>query len=424
MNRSKKVNKVSNIFKSQVILRKININYSLLQVLFWIDILIIAAFSSAFLLKKSISNYQIGLILATANILSVGLQSILSSYIDRRGDLAMRSTINFLLSLVLFSNLLMIFDITKWLLAVSYVICYASIYALLPLINASAMTVRKKGYQLNFPLSRAIGSIGYAGVSFVLGFLISRFGINILRHLITVSALLNFLIFYIFHKELDRLNRSSKLKEVELQRETKVIEAKNNSYLNFFRKYPGTLLLLISLSIVMLCHTLYANFTLQIVAAIGGNEKDLGVAGSIAACLELIPMLFLFNYMTKKFKLRNILQLSILFFILKATATFLSNKIFIFYLSQIFQIGAFGTLAIAIVYYLSNLVQEEDEAKSQSLFGIALCIGSILSSLIGGYILQNFPIYVLHLTCISTSIVGFVLFLISSRKLAVFEDRL
>lgn len=435
---------VSNLFITKLRLHKINLNYSLLQLIFWVDVLIIAAFSSSFLLKRSISNYEIGLILTSANIFSVFLQSILSSYIDRHGEEAILRSVLGLLCSILISNILMIYNLAKFPLSIAYVICYGSIYALLPLINANGMAVLKKGYKLNFPVARASGSVAYALVSLFLGFLISSYGINVLRHILSIFCILNIIVFISFHREVAKLGTNLKVKIAKNkntyahsvdkkesqpleQNQIKSSEAKSlakNSYLSFFQKYPSSFLLLISISLVLLCHTLYANFTLQIIMSINGGEKELGIVGSIAAFLELVPLILLFPLLAKRFKLRRILQVSTFFFIIKAISTFLSKNISIFYYSQIFQVAAFGLFAIAIIYYLSRLVSPEDEAKAQSLFSIAMCVGSILSSFIGGYILDHFPISILHFTCISAGSLGFVLFFISSEKLSKFEDKL
>lgn len=389
-----------------------DLHFGFFQLLYWVAVLLTASFASAFLLARGFRNAEIGLLFAFANILSIAVQMKVSSFTDHRGEDGMRRVHLLFFLLINLSCFALLLPLPRLLTGLLYLSNTALVAAALPALNALGMQTLRLNGHLNFPLTRAMGSLGYAAFSFLIGHLLVRSGENLLIYALLAENALYFLTYLFLQKRLGAL-RGPALPQVAESR-----LSPRESFLSFLRRTPGMSLLLCAYSCTMFCHMLYANFTLQILRSVGADRAEFGIAGAICALLELIPLLLLFHLLRRRFSLQKILLFSSFSFALKALSICLSSQVSLFYLSQIWQIFAYGLFTVATVYYAGSLVDERDETKAQSVTGTANCIGAILSGLLGGPVLDRFPILYFHLLCIGAGLLGTFLLLLASRRLA------
>lgn len=113
----------------------------------------------------------------------------------------------------------------------------------------------------------------------------------------------------------------------------------------------------------------------------------------------------------------NLLKFSSLFFVLKIITTYLAKNVTAYYFAQGCQMFGFGIMAIALVYYVNDLVDESDRAQGQAFAGMALTIASVIGSFVGGTIIDKFGVDTLLIIGIILACLGLVVFWMSIDKL-------
>jgi PPP family 3-phenylpropionic acid transporter len=161
---------------------------------------------------------------------------------------------------------------------------------------------------------------------------------------------------------------------------------KTGNYKDFFIKYPKFIFIFFGVACLFYFHTFANLFMLQIVIDLGGTAKDLGTIIAIAAAVE-IPTMFFFSKLLKKFTVSNLLNISVIFFTIKAFTLYLAPSISMVILQQLLQMFAFALYIPAAVIYVNLQVEPEDAVKGQALLTTANTLGATTCSLISGYLL-------------------------------------
>ena len=136
--------------------------YACIQALYWMYFAAIMSFSGFFLLDGGFSNTQIGIIAATAGIMSALLQPVLAGYADRPDSPSLKKIIQILYVIQLLLGIGLFFSRTLILTGLLYGISIALLQLMTPFINALGMESINQGQKLNFGLARGMGSVAYA----------------------------------------------------------------------------------------------------------------------------------------------------------------------------------------------------------------------------------------------------------------------
>ena len=143
--------------------KKLNVNYSLLQMAYWVTSAVLFCFTTVFLQFRGYSNYEIGIVFAAGNIIGFVIQPIIAGYIDRTQR---RPLLRFIRLTALLSMLLML---AVYLLpsgSVSLIGAYSLLIAgstlLNPLCISLSFYIESWGCGINFSRARALGSFAYA----------------------------------------------------------------------------------------------------------------------------------------------------------------------------------------------------------------------------------------------------------------------
>ena len=263
-----------------------------------------------------------------------------------------------------------------------------------PFINALGMRCLNTGYRLDFGIARAIGSLGYALAAFYLGRLTDKFGATVIPQFILVAfaTLLLTVFFY------PRAVASAQLQEERTGQGA-------NSVLAIFKKYRQFTLFLTGLILIYFGHTLINSFTLQIIETKGGGNTEMGTATSIAAILEL-GMMFLFTRIMKRVPMKTLLRVSGCFFTLKLVGSLLAPGVISYYLVQILQMFGWGIMAVALVYYVNEIMAAEDCVKGQAYATMTDTVGTVLGAWIGGSLIDQSGVNSMLICGILVSLVG------------------
>ena len=147
---------------------------------------------------------------------------------------------------------------------------------------------------------------------------------------------------------------------------------------------------------------------IQIITNVGGTSADLGRLLAIAAITE-IPVMFLFSLILKHVKSSVLLIISGIFFALKAFGYFAAGNIALMTVAAVMQMGSFALYIPASVYYVNEVMEEQDKFKGQALMTGTNTLGGMIGSLLGGFLIDHAGVVVMNLAGLIMAVSGAVL---------------
>jgi len=153
------------------------------------------------------------------------------------------------------------------------------------------------------------------------------------------------------------------------------------------------------------------SFLLQIVKNIGGTNKDLGYIFAFMAFLE-VPTLLFFDQINRIFKYESMLKLSAICFTLKIALCTLAKGIPLLYIAHFLQPVAFALFLPAMVHYIDKIMKKSDAVKGQGLFTLAVTVSSVIASMLGGFLIDNFGILTMNICATVSSFIGAVVIIL------------
>lgn len=393
--------------------RRLTIQYGFLQSMYWMAFCVIMGFATVFLLYKDFEGQQIGIILAMSNICAALLQPIIASFADRSKHVTLKTIISFLaLIVILLTILLIIVPVNKVIIALLFILIGTVVLTIQPLLNSLIFEYINRGIKINYGLARGIGSLSFAAISFVLGFIVNRFSPAVLPYLYILFYTFILLIAYSFKmpralKEEPDLNicNSPSKKTFKLTELT-----------TFFKRYHNLYLLLIAVCCLFIFHNIINTYLIQIMQNVGGSDTDFGISLALAASVEL-PTMMGFAYLVRKIKGSTLLKVSAIFFTVKALVFLLAPSVGVIYFGQILQALSFALYIPASVYYMNELMEPNDRIKGQAIIMVAMTLGGVFGNLIGGILLDNFTIFVMLVAGVIFSLIGTLLLCYSVKEI-------
>ena len=181
--------------------RLLNIDFALVQAIYWMLYTVAGSFVSVLLLEKDYTNASIGTIIAVGSVLAILLQTVITHVTDRSSRLdsiGMIKILTLLLAAGVFAVLLI--GEKSAALTIAYVGVIILHTAMHPFVNALSFKLEETGLQVNYGVGRSMGSLAAGGISFVLGYLVVWFQPEIVLYLALVNlALLTLVIFATGH---------------------------------------------------------------------------------------------------------------------------------------------------------------------------------------------------------------------------------
>ena len=124
---------------------------------------IAGSFASVFMLAKGYSNMHIGITMAAANLLALGLQPFVADHMDRaKGIKIIDASVWMTVLMMLTGAGYFVFSGGSFMLAAA-IVAILAIHALLqPLLNSLAFRLSESGTEVNYGIGRAGGSMGFS----------------------------------------------------------------------------------------------------------------------------------------------------------------------------------------------------------------------------------------------------------------------
>ena len=351
--------------------------YAFIQASFWMSFCTAVSFASVYLLGLSYTNTELGLILALGNLLGALFGPELSALVDRSEKISASLLIPPVLSLqAVFLLILIVHPLKGGITSVAYTLYIAFT------LTANSLNLKLysdavyHGLSINYGFARGIGSAAYVLLSMFLGILIERISVR----LVPISGLLmcavQFAAFFLIRQKVPASAPSTD------------VSRKASSILGFFRGNRRFSLLLLGVALLFSSHNIIATFLINITNNVGGDTGTMGLINAFMAAME-IPVMLFYQSLFGRFRPGRLMCVAFLFFILKAIAIAMAGSIPTLMAAFLLQAPSFALYTSAIVPYVYESVPYEDSAKAQSLAYTMTSIGSVLASLVGGFLFDH-----------------------------------
>lgn len=381
----------------------LTIRFGIIQWFYWMCFAPILAFVSLYLLDCGFTSSAVGTLIAVAGIVSAVLQPMVAAYADRPDSMSLK-TLNLLiggLTLCCGAGMLL-FRGSRMVTLLLYGGSIALLQLSTPLVNALGMNSINCGSRLNFGVSKAAGSLGYALIAAVLGKLADRFG--------SITVPISMVVLY-----------TAFLASVAVYPKQKAVAEQSSGsgtgFWTFFRKYPRLMVVLVGCVGLFVSHTLLNSFTLQIVQTKGGSGESMGLAMALAGLSEL-PVAAAFSLMLRKAGSHVWLRLTGVFFTLKTLLTLVCTNMTEFYLVQPLQMFAWALISVSAVYYINAVMEPADAVKGQGFYTMSYTVGSVVGAIAGGRIIDAMGVPAMLIFGTVIAGIGTVLIAVFAEKTA------
>jgi PPP family 3-phenylpropionic acid transporter len=356
---------------------------------------IAGSFASVFMLAKGYSNLHIGMTLAAANIVAMGLQPFIADYMDKAKGVTIIDT-------VAWSTLVMmmtcagyfIFKSGTFMLALAIVMVLA-IHALLqPLLNTLAFRLSESGVNVSFGLGRAGGSLGYSLIVAVLGTLVEKKGAMMMPVCIESACLLLIALLLLTKHSFNRIVRQAEAEASDgMQHAAEAARKRANAeridIKAFVKRNKYFFIVNLGLAGLLFSNSVLSNYMPQIAGNVNGTTEQVGRILSLMALAE-IPVMIFYDKIHKCFSSRTLIKVSSVGFTAKIAVCWLARSVKLLFAAQIFQFIGFALLMPAMVYYVNEIMSPGEAVKGQALFTMMLTFSTIAASFAGGWLLDAY----------------------------------
>lgn len=369
----------------------LNIEYASIHAAYWMFFGIISSFASVFLLAKGYSNWEIGVILATGNVLAVVLQPLTADFADRSKKLSLIG-ITQLLTILMMILAVGLFALKEKTLALSliFVLLIAWHTVLQPLLNSLNFKLQETGIHINFGVARSMGSLAYAALVAVLGTLVEAHGVSMLPisgEVILFMLLISLVLTKRHFQQASKGLPPSEAKKVPEKNQELSDHDEEISLIQFIQRNRVFFIINIGVIGLYFSNSILNNYTMQIVADVGGTSEDMGRILSLMAALE-IPTLIFFDRLHRKLSYPLMLKIAAIGYTIKIAMCFLAESVAMIFAAQFLQLVSFALFLPAMVHYIDEVMSRGEAIKGQALFTTMVTITTVFSSLAGGWILD------------------------------------
>lgn len=375
----------------------LNLEFSCIHGTYWMVYGVVSSFASVFLLAKGFTNWNIGITFAAANVLAVILQPIVADIADRAKRLSIIGIgeILTILMMVVMLGMLVLED-SMIALSIVFILLIAWHTVLQPLFNSLTFTLEESGVHINFGVARSVGSLVYAALVAVLGTVVEKHGIVALPvsgEVILVMLLISLVITGRSYNKarnchVERAHTSSD--EIQMYGEEKDTEPDSEesiSLVQFVKRNKVFFLVNIGVVGLYFSNSVLNNYMMQIVDVVGGDSEDLGRILSVMAFCE-IPTMVCFDWLRKRFSCQLMLKVASVGFTVKIMLCWMANSVAMIFAAQFIQMASFALFLPAMVHFIDEIMEKGEAVKGQALFTTMVTVTTVISSLVGGAILD------------------------------------
>ncbi|WP_308552819.1 MFS transporter [uncultured Peptoniphilus sp.] len=372
------------------------IKYYTTMGLYWSVIASCVSFLNVFLTGRGLGTAEIGFLTAVGNGLAAIFQPIVSKVCSRSN----KNERDFLVLISMLAMTLVIMAIERkagLAMKIEIVAAIALVLVMQPLLNSLGYFYIARSVEINYGVSRGIGSITFAVTSFVLGILSE---INKDLSMVMAAVLLGALILSLLAQKPISGNNVVTVFEKRMSKQ----RIQNSKFVIF----------LLAVGMLFTFYNVTNVYLLQIARRIGGDAKTVGTAFAVAALFEF-PIMFMFNRLKEKFKSRSMLIFSGVFFLFKGMLTYLATSPSTLIAIQVTQLFGFALFTPCSVDFINDIMSDEKKITGQGFLASAITMGGVIGSVAGGVLIESAGVLNTLIVSNIICLIAIILIVISTR---------
>ncbi len=372
-------------------MNKLQLKYNALHILYWMATCAIYGYVAVFLQYKGMTNTEIGFVTGGGCVCTIFLSPYISSLVSKVKSLSINKIMYILFSILSILFLVIsIFDLPNIVIMGAYVLLLSLIVSTVPFLSMIAMNYIKTGEQLNFGLSRGLGSVSYAVSAVLLGQFIEFFNPTVLSYIFVISAVLLLLLLRTFPKVESNLD----------------IKEGSSSVVTIVKKYKVFFFILIGFGCMFAASTAISTYLINIVKNLNGSTSTYGIAIFFMAASEM-PVMALTPRLMKKYDSMTLIKVAAVFYIIRNFTICLAFNLPILFGGMMMQSMSYGLLTAVITYYVNSHLEEQDQMMGQTMIAIMTSgIGSMIGNVLGGVLQDTFGINAMFVFVCSVTVIG------------------
>ena len=352
---------------------------------------ITGSFASVFMLAKGYDNMHIGITLAAANLLALGLQPFVADHMDRaKGIKIIDASVWMTLLMMLICVGYFVFTGRSFMLAAAIAVVLAVHALLQPLLNSLAFRLSESGTTVNYGIGRAGGSLGFSAIVAVLGTLVEKKGEMSVPVCTEAACALLIALLFLTKYSFKKMKQANDLEIAEHGGNPAETDADDDERIDlraFIRRNKHFFIMNLGISGLLFSNAILSNYMPQIAGGVGGTTEQTGRILSLMALLEM-PTMFFIGTIKKHFRSTTLIKIASVGFTGKIVVCWLAGSVGVLFAAQAFQLVAFALLMPAMVYYINEIMSPGEAVKGQSLFTMMFTFATIIASFAGGWILD------------------------------------
>lgn len=348
--------------------RNENIRYALLISLNTMMLCSGLGFTTYYLLDAQVDDSSIGILISVSCLVAVLLQQIFGRAVDT-GRAEGKKILLFLDAIMIVAAIFVLFADSSFVKAIIFGSLLCLTLTMQPILNAFTFFYQSHRISVNYGIARGCGSLSFAIMSIIIGFLTVQFG-SVVVPLSYVIFCVAFCWVTISMPNLRGNNSNTK--------STRTLQ---------LSQFPAFCWMLAGLSLVMIFHNAVQMYFIRLIEHVGGDTGDLGVALAIAAVVE-IPALFLYTRIKGNTPSKIFLAISGVAFFIKAALFLLASQIWMIFAVQLVQFLAYGIMVGGRVYWVNETISPAFQVTAQAYVVATETIGIVLGSILGGFIME------------------------------------
>lgn len=372
------------------------IKYYTTMGLYWSVIAACVSFLNVFLTGRGLGTAEIGFLTAVGNGLAAIFQPIVSKVCSRSN----KNERDFLVLISMLAMTLVIMALERkagLAMKIEIVAAIALVLVMQPLLNSLGYFYIARSVEINYGVSRGIGSITFAITSFILGILSE---INKDLSMVMGAVLLGALILSLLAQKPISGNNVVTVFEKRMSKQ----RIQNSKFVIF----------LLAVGMLFTFYNVTNVYLLQIARRIGGDAKTVGTAFAVAAIFEF-PIMFMFNRLKEKFKSRSMLIFSGIFFLLKGILTYIATSPSTLIAIQVTQLFGFALFTPCSVDFINDIMSDEKKLTGQGFLASAITMGGVIGSVAGGVLIESAGVLNTLIVSNIICLIAILLIVISTR---------
>lgn len=373
---------------------KLQMKYNLLHILFWLISCSLNGFVAIYLKNKGLDNTLIGIVTGASCILITFISPMVSRFVENHENVTIPKMMDGLLlvSSALFLVISFV-NVPSILLIIIYISNLTLFLTAVPLLSTIAMNYNARGMDVNFGLSRGMGSVSYAVSAIALSAMIDYLNPDYLSVVYAISAVL---FLYIVHTLPDYV-------------EEKTHQESSGNVIDIIKKYKTLTFVLLGWAFAFAASTSLSTYLINVVNNLGGNTTIYGFAIFAMAASEM-PAMAVTRKLMRKYDAMSLILVSGICYIFRNIMVALAPNLIFLFAGMLFQSVTYGLLTSVLTYYVADTCEKQDQVMGQTLIGMMTTgLGSMLGNVLGGVLQDMFGLNAMLLFVTVSTIIGIII---------------